>query len=92
MDSIWFQVDDSDCETDESGSFMGVFNQRPEQIASWLPRPQTPFSIPNRFIPTTYLNKADPYENHQLTRADSEPEVMSFKGFMPAQGTTISVF
>ena len=50
MDSLWFSVDDDynqelDESSEESSAFLGVFNQSPDQIAKWLPRPQTPFSF-----------------------------------------------
>ena len=50
MDSLWFSVDDDfdqdlDESSEQSSAFLGVFNQRPDEIAKWLPRPQTPFSF-----------------------------------------------
>ncbi|EAX91996.1 hypothetical protein TVAG_001660 [Trichomonas vaginalis G3] len=90
MDSIWFQVDDSDEELEESGKYMGVFNQRPEQIAAWLPRPQTPFTIPHKFVPSAFMNKASIEE--RISRVDSEPEVISFKPHSQFRGTSVSVY
>ena len=54
MNSLWLAVEDDyeydvdDSNSIESGSFMGVFNQRPEDIAKWLPRPATPFNSHNQ--------------------------------------------
>ncbi|EAY03905.1 hypothetical protein TVAG_192040 [Trichomonas vaginalis G3] len=90
MDSIWFQVDDTESETDESGHYMGVFNQRPEQIAAWLPRPQTPFNFSSTNYKSINRNKDEMFCHH-IQRADSEPEVISFKAFIEERDS-ISVF
>lgn len=48
MDSIWFSVDDCyGIEDDSTTSHLGVFNQEPSEISSWLSRPEAPFFVPS---------------------------------------------
>ena len=53
MDSVWFSCDDDlEGSSTESGfPYFGVLRESPQDIASWLPRPEAPFplscSLPN---------------------------------------------
>ena len=94
MDSVWFSVDeDSDYESiedslpDGSSPFMGVFNQRPEEIARWLPRPQTPFVTPTKFQPV-FPSKFQT-ESISIQRHISQPD--SCTGFPSRAGASLSV-
>lgn len=57
MDSVWFACEDNDYETGNSSSdsFLGVFNQDPNEVHSWLQRPQAPFVVSSS-LPTPYFN------------------------------------
>jgi hypothetical protein len=95
MNSIWFSVDDEDYETDindsssdESGTFMGVFNQRPEDIAKRLPRPPTPFQPPSRFQPKFQ----DSYYVSNISTSNSQPEALKSLSDLGSRTTALFVF
>ena len=96
MDSVWFSVEE-DLEYDVSAvidgksPFMGVFNQRPEEIAKWLPRPQTPFYQQSRFV-IPISNKIFSSSTN-VQRANSQPETIApLTSISRASVSAVSVF
>ncbi|KAI5518174.1 hypothetical protein TVAGG3_0516550 [Trichomonas vaginalis G3] len=60
MDSVWFAFDENDVESSNSSSdtYLGVFNQDPSEIHSWLQRPKAPFNV-SASLPTPHFTSAD---------------------------------
>ena len=56
MDSVWFSCcDDSEIsEAESSFPIMGVFRESPQDIASWLPRPEAPQLAPSSVPERSY--------------------------------------
>ena len=99
MDSVWFSVhEDSDFESgpdslsEGSSPFMGVFNQRPEEIARWLPRPKTPFMNTSVFQPNFIPNKMID-EQFAVQRGTSQPDSLAgISSLNKASVSAVSVF